>query len=155
MIVHFVCIGNTYRSRLAEAWFNVLGVPGWRAVSSGVRAARNLSGPIDRYTAGVLRENGLAGKEWWTQTTKEGLVESDIVVFMHQECLDLCREYLKFVPKQYLVWDIVDMDELPKTEDSVEPELRIARKTSEAIRKRVDVLAAPLRKSGRNHQVST
>ena len=69
MTLHFVCVGNTYRSRIAEVCFNALGVPGWWAISSGVRTARNLNGPIDRYTAAVLGENGLSGKEWWTQTT--------------------------------------------------------------------------------------
>jgi len=38
-IVLFVCVENSFRSQIAEAYFNSLAPKGWRALSAGIRPA--------------------------------------------------------------------------------------------------------------------
>ncbi len=109
MIIHFVCIGNTYRSRLAEAYFHSVSVSGWEACSSGVCTERNYGVVLCWYTKNILDEQHLTTKECWTQTTVENLRQSDRAVFMHQECLDLWQQKSDYMPGAYEVWDIMDM----------------------------------------------
>lgn len=146
MIIQFVCIGNTYRSRLAEAYFNVLRVPGWQAVSSGVRASRNLNGPITIYALEILCEQkwDTVAKKEWNQTTKSGLAESDVVVFMHKECFDACVSDLDFTPKNYKVWGIADMEADSHDELAFIQAMHIARDTFVRICARVDELVVEL-----------
>jgi protein-tyrosine-phosphatase len=148
MIVHFVCVGNTYRSRLAEAYFASLDVPMWQAASSGVSAEKNLNGPICWYAIEILKENKIGQsvlEKGWTQTTRENLEKSDRAVFMHRECLDLCRQNIGFVPEHYDVWDIEDMEAIAKNEEAFRQAMEKARETFQQIRKHIDSLVDTLR----------
>jgi len=40
--VLFVCVGNSFRSQMAEAYFNKYAPEGWMAVSAGIRPAENI-----------------------------------------------------------------------------------------------------------------
>ena len=50
----FLCIGNVHRSPMAEAFFNDLGPPGYRAVSAGLRPGRG----VNPDAVAVMREVG-------------------------------------------------------------------------------------------------
>ncbi len=63
MLILFVCMGNSYRSRLAEAYMNSLGLPGIVVGSAGVFAAENLNGPITKYAKDLIHEHGL--EKYW------------------------------------------------------------------------------------------
>jgi|SRR5271168_2959495 len=116
MIIQFVCRGNTFRSRLAEAYFNSLDIVGWKAISSGVEATKNLNGVICWYTKEILEENNFysSDKNHWTQISKEKLDSSDFIVFIDKSCFDDCLTYYgdTFLSKPYKIWSIKDMPNL-------------------------------------------
>jgi protein-tyrosine-phosphatase len=113
MIIHFICGGNTYRSRLAEAYLNSKHLSNIKSISSGVRATPNESGPISWYAQRILQNEKLVPFESfsWQQTTKEILKKGDFTIFMLQEPYDYCRYKLGFTQKNYEIWDIKDLDE--------------------------------------------
>lgn len=41
-LILFVCVENTFRSQIAEAYFNVFAPEGWRAISAGIKPAENV-----------------------------------------------------------------------------------------------------------------
>jgi protein-tyrosine phosphatase len=60
--VLFLCTGNFYRSRFAEAVFNHLAVEAgldWRATSRGLRLTAANVGPISPYTVAALTARGI------------------------------------------------------------------------------------------------
>ncbi|OGZ05615.1 MAG: hypothetical protein A2845_04610 [Candidatus Lloydbacteria bacterium RIFCSPHIGHO2_01_FULL_49_22] len=111
MKIHFVCRGNTYRSRLAEAYFNSLVIPDCFAVSSGIAALRNLNGPITTYAARIIAAHGFTqyGKIGWTQSTKEDLEAADIVVFMNADVYRDCCAIIGPVMQRFYVWSVEDV----------------------------------------------
>jgi protein-tyrosine-phosphatase len=113
MIIHFICGGNTYRSRLAEAYLNSKHLSNIKSISSGVRATPNESGPISWYAQRILQNEKLVPFEspGWQQTTKEILKKGDFTIFMLQEPYDYCRNRLGLTQKNYEIWDIKDLDE--------------------------------------------
>lgn len=60
--VLFLCSGNYYRSRLAEAWFNwhaeERGI-GWRATSRGLALSANNPGTMSSFTRARLAQHGI------------------------------------------------------------------------------------------------
>jgi protein-tyrosine-phosphatase len=94
MNVHFVCVGNSYRSRLAEAVLNALAISGMRATSSGTHASDNENGPISWYGARLLKNHGLIPfmSPSWTQTTPSMLAAAGLVVFMADGCRPVIRK---------------------------------------------------------------
>jgi len=41
-LILFVCVENTFRSQIAEAYFNAFAPEGWKALSAGVKPAENV-----------------------------------------------------------------------------------------------------------------
>ena len=113
MKIHFVCSGNTFRSRLAEAYTKSKNIPGLEVSSSGIYAHENRNGAICSYTADILEEEDLFkyASIHWTQSTKEIIDQQDMVIFMDQEHYDFCRGELKCELDNYEIWNIVDMPE--------------------------------------------
>lgn len=143
MTINFICRGNAFRSRMAEAYFNSLRLKGISAISSGT-VAKQHSEPNKPYVVivkSVLKDQGLEDyiKDNWDQLTKERLNNCDFVVFLNQRVADECDK-LFGLPTKYTVWDVYDFDEansIPNTE----PEFReYAEKTFQVIRKKVDQL---------------
>jgi protein-tyrosine-phosphatase len=131
MNVHFVCVGNSYRSRLAEAVLNALAISGMRATSSGTHASDNENGPISWYGARLLKNHGLIPfmSPSWTQTTPSMLAAAGLVVFMADGCRRWCSEQLGHAGTDCEVWQVADLDEFefsaPRTTPAGEQE-RIA-----------------------------
>lgn len=121
MKIHFVCNGNTFRSRIAEAYFNSLNIKGWAATSSGARASLNENGQITSYAKNILTEKGILQftNEGWTQTTKEILDDADFVVYMNSDVYESCLE--KFSPNnpKFEVWDVTDVNPNIHTKEDV------------------------------------
>lgn len=152
MIVHFVCVGNTYRSRLAEALLNARGLPGVSATSSGIRAAENANGPVSWYALRLLKNNGLIPfmSPRWTQTTADVLASADLVVCMGSACHRHCREHYGFVASNYEVWDVPDVNEPGYPDQQADPGdeqqiMRITERTFERLQREVEALAERLR----------
>ena len=141
MRIHFVCTGNIYRSRLAEAYCITRCAPGTQVFSSGIAAGMDQDIPISPYAADILARCGLASyaAPRWQRTT-EGLVRaSDVLVLMEAEHLHFCEEWIDPAQQRIEVWGIEDVGPIPAA--------RIAEKverTFEIIRQRTDTLLSAL-----------
>jgi protein-tyrosine-phosphatase len=114
MKVHFVCTGNKFRSRLAEAYLNSKTIDGVEVSSSGIEAIKDLNGPITWYAQRIIQKNRLVPFESmsWTQTTKEILEKKDWVIFVQQSHYDQCVQRFEFGGKNFEIWDIEDLNGL-------------------------------------------
>ena len=110
MKIHFVCTGNTFRSRLAEAYLNSKKLPGVFVSSSGVEASKDKNGPINWYTQRIIEKQGMVAseKDYWTQTTKEILDAQDWIVFMQKWHHDQCIEKYEYKGENFEIWDVAD-----------------------------------------------
>ena len=144
MTIHFICTGNIYRSRLAEAYCVSKSVPGLRVLSSGIGAALHGGVPIASYTARVLNEHGLArfAAPTWQQTTAALVRESDVLVFMEREHYRFCQDWIDPIRQTVEIWDIPDVGPI-----DAERIMTKVEQTFEMIRKRADTLLSTLRLS--------
>jgi protein-tyrosine-phosphatase len=141
MTIHFICTGNIYRSRLAEAYCNSRRVPGIHAFSSGIRAGLNGDVPISSYAADLLTQYGLDeyAAARWQRTSAELVRASDVLVFMESEHLRFCEEWIDGMSQRIEVWGIEDVGPVDATEISNKAE-----RTFEIIRQRIDTLLTVL-----------
>jgi protein-tyrosine-phosphatase len=111
MTIHFICTGNIYRSRLAEAYCASKGVPGLHVLSSGIGTSLNRGIPIASYAARVLRERGLErlAAPSWQQTTAALVRASDVLVFMEREHYSFCEDWMDPIRQTVEIWDIPDV----------------------------------------------
>lgn len=113
MVIHFVCSGNTFRSRLAEAYLSSQKKLGLTATSSGIRAQLNYDGPVHWLAALLLRRHRLVPfmSDNWRQTSKFLLREADLVIFLARDYEEFCRENfaLDWGKTSYRVWEIADL----------------------------------------------
>ncbi len=146
MIVHFVCTGNTYRSRMAEAYFNSKLLEDARAFSSGITASKNHDGPITWYAEKIIKENGLVPymSFRWQQTDLDLLEKSDLVIFMTKRHIDYVKKELKFESDNFEVWHIADLNQFDYEVDDPQQkllnEVRITKNTFVKIKKKTDKL---------------
>ena len=110
MEIHFVCVGNLYRSRLAEAYFNSLAPHGVHAVSSGILGGEQ-SIAISWYAQHILKENKLMSytRKMTRQTTKRNVQHSDVLVFFKHETFVFCRQWLDPTRQRWVIWSIPDV----------------------------------------------
>lgn len=116
MHIHFVCSGNSYRSRLAEAYCKSKIKNQKKLISSsGINANKNRlgNGPICWYAMRLMKRNHLISFMSWkeTQTTKRVLKGIDLLICMHQSHLDYCQNELGYTGK-FEVWEIPDLTEM-------------------------------------------
>lgn len=116
MHIHFVCSGNAYRSRLAEAYLrSKLSNQTVTVSSSGINAQKNraLNGPISWLAMRILQRHNLISYMSWLeqQTSKKLLAAADRIIFMRQEHVDHCRDKLNYRGDNHEVWDIPDVSE--------------------------------------------
>jgi protein-tyrosine-phosphatase len=139
--IHFVCTGNIYRSRLAEAYCVSRGVRGLRAFSSGIGAGRDSDAPISPYAADVLAKYNLelyAATRW--QRTTAALVQlSDVLVFMEPEHHRFCEDWIVPARQRVEIWGIEDIGPLKAEKIASEVE-----RTFQIIRQRTDALLTRL-----------
>lgn len=145
MIVHFVCVGNVYRSRLGEAYLNSKQLKGIKAISSGLAADRNSRGPISWYAQRLIQKNNLVNYESpnWQKTTRELLQKGDLTIFMGKAYFEYCKNNLNFSSQKYEIWNIPDVDNasFAKGEAYV---MEISERTFEDIKHKVDELVNKL-----------
>lgn len=111
MKIHFICSGNTNRSRLAEAYCNSKQISTVIATSSGIYADNNLNGDICWYALEILKETKLLGytARTWTKTTLEIIQANDCIIFIQAEHYNFVKKHFKFEPEHYEIWDIPDI----------------------------------------------
>jgi len=151
MIIHFICKGNVYRSRLAEAYLNSRQLPNLKSFSSGIIAATNGNGIISWYAQRIIEKENLVLFEspGWQQTTKEILAQADFTVFMLEEFYDHCRQKLGFTPKNYEIWDIKDIGEFLLSSTGMLPinemeNIQASEETFKLIKEKIDDLISRL-----------
>lgn len=148
MTVHFVCMGNVYRSRLAEAYLNSLGLPHVKASSSGVQASQNLWGPIGSYTVPLLEADGILKytAPHWTQVDQSVIDSADIVICVNREVYSHLKANYR-LPMRTFIWDITDINKLvPRWQYQTDEVRAVTRRTYRHIKTRVDELAQLLLK---------
>jgi protein-tyrosine-phosphatase len=135
--IHFVCTGNIYRSRLAEAYCASKRIPGLRVFSSGIAAGRDGNALISPYAAEALAGCNLSGyaAERWQRTTVSLVQESDVVVFMEAEHQRFCDHWIEPGRQRLEVWGIEDIGPM----DAGKIPAKVAR-TFQLIRERCDAL---------------
>jgi protein-tyrosine phosphatase len=112
----FICSGNYYRSRFAEAVFNHLaaqrGLP-WRAFSRGL-AIWMVEGDLSPWTEAALRQRGI--DRALTGTTRVALAEADlqrahrVVAVKEAEHRPMVREQFPAWEHRIDYWTIDDLD---------------------------------------------
>jgi protein-tyrosine-phosphatase len=118
MIIHFVCRGNSFRSIIAEAYLNSVKVDGWRALSSGTKAALNKSDNLVYYrmTLELLGRHGIrefAKDDYGDQLTQALLEEADVTVCLNQRVYDEGLQIATFPrsPRSPRIWSVADIGE--------------------------------------------
>jgi len=110
--VHFVCRGNTFRSRLAAAYFAELAAGKFVVTSSGVGATDSPVKTAETYTKAVAKKHrlkhGLADHN--LQTTSALLDTADVIVLMNKDVYDQALKDYQFDPRKALVWHVKDVD---------------------------------------------
>ena len=130
MLIHFVCLGNVYRSRLAETYLNAKQLTDVTVVSSGINAIDNNNRPISWLTQRLYEVYKLVPfqKSLWTQTTKELLDSADLTIFFAKEYQQYCVDNFGYKSNNFEIWEIEDLDvnmkehmeKIKKTEETFE-----------------------------------
>jgi protein-tyrosine-phosphatase/8-oxo-dGTP pyrophosphatase MutT (NUDIX family) len=144
--VHFVCRGNTYRSRLAAAYMDTLVDERFIITSSGVGADTATVRTVEAYTKATAKahhlKQGISGRN--TQTTNELLAAADVIVFMNKDVYDEALRRFTVDTRKTLVWQVRDMDAGVKRQiletGSEQALLAAAAQTFRAIRRHCDEL---------------
>ncbi len=109
-IVHFVCRGNTFRSRLAEAYFNKVKSERIKVISSGIQASENQNGHISYLGKYILKKHHYKNyKKSWTQTTQANIDASTIVIFVSPTVFTDAQDMFDLSATKYQVWSIPDV----------------------------------------------
>jgi protein-tyrosine-phosphatase len=136
--IHFVCTGNIYRSRLAEAYCASRCGPGIHVFSSGIGAGQNGDAHISPYAADLLARFGLdsLAAQRWQRTTAILVQASDVLVFMEAEHLSHCQNWIDFGRQRIEVWGIEDVGPIAASQIPAKAERTFAvirRKTDEVL----------------------
>jgi protein-tyrosine-phosphatase len=141
MRIHFICTGNIYRSRLAEAYCASRCSPGVNVLSSGVAAGLNGDIPISPYAADILAKYSLTSyaAPHWQRTTASLVHRSDVLIFMEKEHRRFCEDWIEPERQRIEVWEVEDVGSTKASEiaDKVD-------RTFGIIRQRTDALLATL-----------
>jgi len=141
MRIHFICTGNIYRSRLAEAYCASCCSPGVQVLSSGIAAGSKGNVPISPYAADILTDYSLTSyaAPHWQRTTASLVHASDVLVFMETEHRRFCQEWIEPARQRIEVWEIEDVGPMKASEIADE-----VQRTFAIIRQRTDALLAAL-----------
>lgn len=140
--IHFVCRGNVYRSRTAEAIFRKIGGRNVVVSSSGIETWRmNLMEPthVRPDLMKVWQELGLEDycTPGRTQTTNELLADVDIIIFMDRDVYRDALMKFHFNRDKAAVWHVPDIletaEHLHINPRSHENQQRIFRRTARKI----------------------
>lgn len=112
--IHFVCRGNEYRSRLAEAFTRQLGNPHIEVSSSGIE-----SWNYNLYPRGYLPRPSAAMRDEFklrkyfatsrTQTTDELLQAADLIIFMSPDVAHDTARRFSFNHDKAVTWRVPDI----------------------------------------------
>lgn len=115
MNVLFLCTGNSCRSILAEATFNHLAPPGWKAMSAGSRPA----GYVHPRSLALLEREGIPTEGLYSKSWDELSFTPDIVVTVCASAAgEACPVYLGSALRTH--WGVEDPAHATGTEEEIE-----------------------------------
>ena len=137
MNVLFLCTGNSCRSILAEATFNHLAPPGWRAVSAGSKP----TGKVHPRSLALLAREGIWSEGYYSKSWDELPEVPDIVVTVCASAAgETCPVYLGPVLRTH--WGVDDPAHATGTDAEIDAAFMRAYRT---LRARIEAfLALPL-----------
>ena len=137
MNVLILCTGNSCRSILAEATFNHLAPPGWRAVSAGSKPA----GYVHPRSLALLRREGIATEGYASKSWDSLPFTPEIVITVCASAAgETCPAYLCPVLRAH--WGVDDPAHVTGTEAEIDAAFILAYRI---LRKRIEAfLALPL-----------
>lgn len=137
MNVLFLCTGNACRSILAEATFNHLAPPGWRAFSAGSRP----TGTVHPRSLALLAREGIATDGYRSKSWHDLPGTPHIVVTVCGSAAgEACPAFLGPVMRTH--WGVEDPAHATGTDAEIEAAFRAAYRT---LRRRIEAfLALPL-----------
>jgi protein-tyrosine-phosphatase len=148
VIIHFICRGNSFRSIIAEAYLNSLGIKDMSVFSSGTSAALDKAGnlPYYRMTLELLEQHGVrefAKAGYGDQLTQPRLEAADITVCMNQRVYGECRRYVTFraCPR---IWSVADIGEPGRIAQTESERRRYREEAYQEIIKNVDCLISDI-----------
>lgn len=148
--IHFVCSGNTYRSRLAAAYMNTLISNKYAISSSGINTHENPVKTSQPYTQAAARKAKLKFEidKIKTQTNNELLGQADVIVFMSKDVYDKALMSYSFDARKAVVWQIPDIDDVVlKAHKTLKEKDAIATQTLHTIKHHCNELWAYLSKT--------
>ncbi|MDD5298152.1 MAG: arsenate reductase ArsC [Rhodocyclaceae bacterium] len=103
MNILFLCTGNSCRSILAEATFNHLAPPAWRAISAGSKP----TGQVHPRSLALLAREGIAIEAYHSKSWESLPLTPDIVVTVCSSAAgETCPAYLGRVVRSH--WGVAD-----------------------------------------------
>lgn len=141
MRIHFICTGNIYRSRIAQAYCASRCGPAIEVISSGIAAGFNRDLPISSFAADILAKYALASyaAPHWQRTTQALVRTSDVLVFMETEHLRFCEAWIEPARQRIEVWELEDIGPIQPAEIASKVD-----RTFAIIRQRTDELLSTL-----------
>src|SRR5512139_35672 len=134
MNVLFLCTGNSCRSILAEATFNHLAPPGWRAMSAGSQP----TGQVHPRSLALLAREGIATDGYRSKSWDNLPVTPDIVVTVCSSAAgETCPAYLGPVLRTH--WGVDDPAHATGTDAEIDAAFMRAYGT---LRRRIEALLA-------------
>lgn len=111
MNVLFLCTGNSCRSILAEAIFNDLAPPGWRAISAGSRP----TGQVHPRSLALLARKGMTVEGYFSKSWDKLPLAPDLVITVCSKAAsETCPVYLAPVLRAH--WGVDDPAQATGTE---------------------------------------
>lgn len=143
VIIHFICRGNSFRSIIAEAYLNSLGVAGLSVLSSGTTASNKAENLVYYLkTLEILGQHGIrdfAKADYGDQLTQARLAAADITVCMNQRVYDEGL-HIAIFPGGTRIWSVADIGETGRIARTESEQLRYREEAYQEIVKNVDQL---------------
>ena len=154
VIVHFICRGNSFRSIIAEAYLNSLGVTGLSALSSGSTAAPAKARNLVYYqmTRALLDKHGIGEfvkADYGDQPTQLCLDEAGLAVCMNRRVYEECLPVVDF-PVSPRIWSVADVGEPGRIAHAEQDERYYREEAYREITKNVDRLVSDIFAIGRS-----
>ncbi|HSX06924.1 MAG TPA: hypothetical protein VLG92_04330 [Candidatus Saccharimonadia bacterium] len=149
-MIHFVCRGNTYRSRVAAAYTATLIDDRFRVSSSGIETYNSSIRTSELYAQAIAHAHNLTFgmDDPKTQTTDDLLSGADVIVFLNQDVYSDALTRYSFDTSKALAWDIADIELSVRTEilaSKSEPaQVQATAATFQQIKEHCDTLYAQL-----------
>jgi arsenate reductase len=134
MNILFLCTGNACRSILAEAIFNHLAPPDWRAQSAGSQPA----GQVHPRALALLQQQGIATADCRSKAWDALSVVPDIVITVCADAAgETCPVYLGAVLRSH--WGVADPARASGTDAAIDA---VFLQTYQILRTRIEALLA-------------